>query len=268
MSGEPPLQLEEHEFRQVVRLLSDALAPDDGHVPKVGRLMHGLAEMLGADGWLFLRTLDEAGGPGAFGGEAPVTLDELYGGIVEQAALKHLPRANGEPHPLLPAPAPGSAADAAPSPDATSPRSPPTLPAVHQSGHCPAALHGAGLDAYTLSTVALADARGRPVASSAVFLRAPGRPAFAPRLAHLAHLIVSECGPLHRHGLLPDPAPATPALTARQQEVLDRLVAGRSVKQVAYDLNLSPHTVNDHVKKIYRHYGVKTRAALLRRFMR
>jgi hypothetical protein len=38
---------------------------------------------------------------------------------------------------------------------------------------------------------------------------------------------------------------------------------GRSEKQVADDLHLSPHTVHEYVKALYRHFGVQSRSELL-----
>ena len=56
--------------------------------------------------------------------------------------------------------------------------------------------------------------------------------------------------------------PALPAgLTTREVEVLDRLVRGRSNKQIAHDLGISPRTVGTHVEHIYVKFGVSTRGA-------
>ena len=56
--------------------------------------------------------------------------------------------------------------------------------------------------------------------------------------------------------------PALPAgLTTREVEVLDRLVRGRSNKQIAHDLGISPRTVGTHVEHIYAKIGVSTRGA-------
>jgi DNA-binding NarL/FixJ family response regulator len=47
--------------------------------------------------------------------------------------------------------------------------------------------------------------------------------------------------------------------------VLRGLSRGRSEKEVAAALRLSPHTVHDHVKALYRHFGVHSRSELLAR---
>jgi len=54
---------------------------------------------------------------------------------------------------------------------------------------------------------------------------------------------------------------ATPPahLTARQAEVLRLLEQGRSTKQIAQELHLSPETVKNHVRHVLRALGVNTR---------
>jgi DNA-binding NarL/FixJ family response regulator len=46
-------------------------------------------------------------------------------------------------------------------------------------------------------------------------------------------------------------------------QVLQLLQRGMSEKQVAAELEVSPHTVHDHVKALYRAYGVGSRGELL-----
>ena len=60
------------------------------------------------------------------------------------------------------------------------------------------------------------------------------------------------------------PLPAT--LTERRQEVATAVLRGKSVNAVAAELGLSPHTVRNHLKAVYRQVGVNSRAELLRRF--
>lgn len=53
-------------------------------------------------------------------------------------------------------------------------------------------------------------------------------------------------------------------LSRREEEVLRLLVAGSSVAEVAERLGISPHTVRDHVKRLYRKTGSSSRNELLR----
>ena len=54
-------------------------------------------------------------------------------------------------------------------------------------------------------------------------------------------------------------------LTQRERDVLEQLVGGASVVEIARALDRSHYTVHDHVKSLHRKLGVKSRAALIRR---
>ncbi|MCB1635454.1 MAG: response regulator transcription factor, partial [Xanthomonadales bacterium] len=61
----------------------------------------------------------------------------------------------------------------------------------------------------------------------------------------------------------PTPAPLNPdeaALTAREIELLHCFAIGQSYKEAARTLGISPHTVGNHVKSIYRKLEVHSRA--------
>ena len=64
------------------------------------------------------------------------------------------------------------------------------------------------------------------------------------------------------------PASATPPLPPRAREVLDLLLQGLSEKEIAARLGLRPSTVHDHVKRLYAHFGVGSRAELMAYFLR
>ncbi|HUB26738.1 MAG TPA: LuxR C-terminal-related transcriptional regulator [Tepidisphaeraceae bacterium] len=57
-------------------------------------------------------------------------------------------------------------------------------------------------------------------------------------------------------------------LPPRLRQTLDLLLTGDSEKQIARRLSLSPHTIHDYVKAIYRRFGVGTRAELLALWVR
>lgn len=52
-------------------------------------------------------------------------------------------------------------------------------------------------------------------------------------------------------------------ITAREQTVIERALDGAAVKQIARSLNISLHTVNDHLKSVYRKTGVNSREELV-----
>jgi len=54
-------------------------------------------------------------------------------------------------------------------------------------------------------------------------------------------------------------------LTAREEEVLELLMLGRSIKQIADVLDRSPHTVHDHVKSLHTKLGARSRGELVAR---
>jgi len=93
---------------------------------------------------------------------------------------------------------------------------------------------------------------------------------FGPRERTIVHALHSELAWVHE----PPAAPVAPAdrsagheLSHRQRQTLDRLLAGRSEKQVAADLGLSRHTVHVHVKSLYKAFGVNSRHELLAKFI-
>jgi PAS domain S-box-containing protein len=70
--------------------------------------------------------------------------------------------------------------------------------------------------------------------------------------------VVGVFGLLSGH---PDNEPSTPPahLTPRQAEMLRLLEQGRSTKQIAQELHLSPETVKNHVRLLLRALGVNSR---------
>jgi PAS domain S-box-containing protein len=54
-------------------------------------------------------------------------------------------------------------------------------------------------------------------------------------------------------------------LSPREQEVLIQLVAGERVPAIAKGLHISPHTVRNHLKAIYRKLGVRSQSELIER---
>ena len=59
------------------------------------------------------------------------------------------------------------------------------------------------------------------------------------------------------------PSSASPNLTRRVRQALELLLAGRSEKEVADVMGISPHTVHQYVKLLYREYRVRSRSELL-----
>lgn len=62
-----------------------------------------------------------------------------------------------------------------------------------------------------------------------------------------------------------EPSPAE--LSPRRRQVLELLLQGNGDKQIAAALHLSPHTINEHVTAVHRHFGVSSRTELIALFL-
>lgn len=68
-----------------------------------------------------------------------------------------------------------------------------------------------------------------------------------------------------RLGFVPGPVDASRRVTASEQVILEMLVLGKTVREIALELDRSPHTVHDHVKNLHRKLRAKTRGELIAR---
>jgi DNA-binding CsgD family transcriptional regulator len=98
--------------------------------------------------------------------------------------------------------------------------------------------------------------------SALVFKRAAGDPPFSIEERELLHLFQAESDWIFRRESRP-PQDLIDGLTRREQETLGLLLTDASEKEVAARLGISPHTVHDYVKRLYRKIGVSSRAALM-----
>jgi hypothetical protein len=87
---------------------------------------------------------------------------------------------------------------------------------------------------------------------------------YSRRAQRLVHLFHHELGTLlGRQLAMPDANGAARELPFRMQQVLACLLEGDSEKQIATRLNLSHHTVNRHVQRLYREFDVHSRGELM-----
>ncbi|NMH78601.1 LuxR C-terminal-related transcriptional regulator [Pseudonocardia xinjiangensis] len=54
-------------------------------------------------------------------------------------------------------------------------------------------------------------------------------------------------------------------LTVREREVLEQVISGRSSREIAGALTISPNTVQDHVKSLFAKFDVRSRGQLVAR---
>lgn len=97
------------------------------------------------------------------------------------------------------------------------------------------------------------------------FYRPASAPVFTPRDARIAHIVLSGVAWLHEAST---PHPTTldmPKLPPRCRLVLNQMVHGRARKEIASDLGISVHTVNDYIKHIFRHFDVHSQTQLVTR---
>jgi DNA-binding NarL/FixJ family response regulator len=57
-------------------------------------------------------------------------------------------------------------------------------------------------------------------------------------------------------------------LTPRQRVILMMLLDGMSRKQIAIHVGTTLHTVNDHCKALYQHFGVNSATELASKFLK
>jgi DNA-binding CsgD family transcriptional regulator len=100
------------------------------------------------------------------------------------------------------------------------------------------------------------------------FMRGEGQRQFDEREVALVSLVHQETTRLIGGALARFEEPHPSQLTSRVRQVLRCLLEGDTDKQIATRLNLSPHTVNQYTKQIFRHFGVTSRAELLARWIR
>lgn len=97
------------------------------------------------------------------------------------------------------------------------------------------------------------------VISSLELYRAPGR-RFEERERALLSLLHEELATDWNRDELRNGVRVTP----RQKQVLSRLCEGASEKEIAYELDMSIHTVHDHIKALHRTFGARSRGELLK----
>jgi DNA-binding NarL/FixJ family response regulator len=118
-----------------------------------------------------------------------------------------------------------------------------------------------------------AEPAGRPPQQAALTIGLPDSDpgARAPQMEQALYKITNaleEAGILTRPYtslLQPDAPEELRNLSSREREVLHSLLAGQRVPTIARSFYLSPHTVRNHLKSIFRKLGVRSQTELLER---
>ena len=117
-----------------------------------------------------------------------------------------------------------------------------------------------------LMSIRMVDVPRRPEAIS--IDRPHGAARFGPREVALLKLLHDEIAPLVGVRLATEDHLCREGLSKRLNETLSLLLEGRSEKEAARELGLSPRTVHDYVTALYEHFNVCSRAELLAYFIR
>ncbi len=88
---------------------------------------------------------------------------------------------------------------------------------------------------------------------------------FTDRERMLLDLVREPLAALYRHALARARGFAALPVTLREREVLDWLAAGKTDREIAEILGMSPRTVQKHLQHIYEKLGVETRTAAVLR---
>lgn len=238
----------------IVELLGEVCVLQGDHTAKKRLLLEGICRLTRGDAWVWgLFVQLEAGG-------FPSYILHLHGGFTEEHLAAYL-RAMEHP---------GNARFTAPFArlveekrgHVTRFRQQHGMEEAYQGSDVQAAWQRAGIEPGILSCRPL-DAR---TLSTVAIYRRPGAEAFTERESRIAHILLSEVPWLHSQGWdLPEVA-AIPDLSPRRCTIMNFLVQGATREQIAEKLRLSPHTVADYVKEIYRHFGVHSQPELIAHF--
>lgn len=237
----------------MVRLLGDVAASRGDHTTQKRLLMDGLCKLIGADAWAWtLACQFERDKP-------PVYVGFMYGGFSEERFPKYL---HAVEHPA-------TAALTLPLIELTRERQAQTTQTVdeiapgtfgtYEAAHL---WEAAGVGTLLISARPLDE---RSASGIGVYRDAPAEP-FTDRETLIAHIILREVGWLHEQGWPEDRGVTVPRLYPRQRLILNLLLEGRRRKDIAAQLRLSEHTISGYMKEIFRHFGVNSHVALMRRF--
>jgi len=254
MPPKDPTPIPEEDARAMVRLLADVAATEGGHEEKKRTLMSKLCELVGGDYWIWGLVADYDPE------KSPVYTSMITGGFRENQVPKLL-----------------IALDNRKLEDAMRPLGREIKSTNRQATRLPIQydpedvfgdenIHKLWKDADISAPLVCY----RPVSNNCLsgigIYRRFDSPRFTERDARIADIVMSEVVWLHEQGWPWESALLVPELPNRCRMALNLLLEGLSRKQIADEMNLSIHTINDYIKVIYSFYSVHSHAELLNRF--
>jgi DNA-binding CsgD family transcriptional regulator len=251
----PGNALAEEDVRAVVRLLADVAVLEGDLADKKQALMQGLQELIDADGWLWSITHVEAGT------RVPICTGLMHSGLTEDQLTGWLEASQS----ACPPPEDEACFELVQTGKHFTRTRQQLVSDADWYSHPAVIRHRLqrGIDHFLYSVYPLED----PDMFSAIgFFRSVGRPPFSERQSRIAHILLSEVEWLHYAELPGERGRKVPQLSPRQRVVLIMLVEAHDKDKIADLLHLSPHTVKDYMKAIYKHFGVSSQLELIHRF--
>ncbi len=246
--------LAESDVRAIVRLLSEVAASRKDHSGMKRMLMDGVCNLISAETWVW------ALGCRMTEGKPPIYVSLMHGGFDEDRFARYLtavehPDTGFLTHPIIRELREKQRhVTRLRQHIVTNERfcSSEAYPFWNRANIGPLILSFRPLDEHSASGIGLYRGRDAPL--------------FTQRESRIAHIILSEVPWLHEQGWPEDRGATVPILAPRERLVLHLLLDGRSRKDISNHLALSENTVSGYQKTIYRHFGVNSHAALMRRF--
>lgn len=244
------------DVRQMIHLLGRVAALEGAHQAKKRMLMDGLCQIVGADGWLWTMTRID---PEKC---EPISLGIMHGGLSDKQVsgwiqMNHHRSRRPPDHPAFIAEVQKGrhftrSRDQLVSDDVWYRHETVRKYRIDQ-----------GID-HSMHSIYPLEEPG--VFSGVGLYRFVGKPAFSSRDRRLTHIVLSEVEWLHHADFPANRGSGVEQLSHRQREVLILLLDGRRRADIANLLAISAHTVNDHIKAIYRYFDVSSQIGLIRRF--
>ena len=248
------MKLDEVDVRDMVRLIGEVAVLPGEHAEKKRFLMEGLCKLVGADMWIWCLSCQQDPD------KPQVCISFVKGGFTEEKFVKFLEALE---HPGMVALASKFFLEL------KEQKSHLTRDRVQIAG-AEALAKSSAMSAWKAADIGPTILSERPLnknSSSTVGLyRRYGREEFSARESRIAHIVLTEIPWLHEQGWPEDRGVDVPKLSRRQRLTLNLLILGQSQKQIASQMKLSTHTVQDYIKGVYRHFGVHSQAELMNRF--
>jgi DNA-binding CsgD family transcriptional regulator len=251
-----PIAVED--VQAIVRLLSSAVDVRGDLAARRRHVVEGLAQLVGADVWLWVQS--KATGPGGL----PVLFFRIHGGLRDER--EHALIIESSEAPERDVFIGGFVHDIDVRRHVTRTRRQAVSDeAWYGSAFYRKYVEPLGLDDFILSPYLVGGDGG--VVTAVALYRRREHGVFGERERAIVHVVTGQVDWLHREGNDVPAAGRVAGLSPRQRQVMWFLVAGYGRKQVAAQLGISEHTVNDYAKALHRHFGVSSRGELVAKFI-